>query len=100
MKIDYLSCTKILYFLEKFLQDNYYQMPDINDVFTQQFDMTIVEMQKICDQLEHGKILTWEDKNEQFYLSLEEALKKPTKQSHKSNIGQVRLPRHSSNGSQ
>src|SRR3989338_6175124 len=62
MKIDYLSCTKMLYFAEKLLRDGYYELPDITDAFAKQFDMTANEAKEICEQFEYEKLLVWEDK--------------------------------------
>lgn len=60
MKIDYLSCTKMLYVAEKLLRD-YYTLPDIDADFAQRFDMAVNEIQEIFKQFEHGKLLAWED---------------------------------------
>jgi len=61
MKIDCFSCTKMLYFAEKLLRDDYYTLPDINADFAKQFDMTVREIQDIQKQFEHDKLLVWED---------------------------------------
>ncbi|MCF7844039.1 hypothetical protein K9M47_04050 [Candidatus Gracilibacteria bacterium] len=58
MKIDYLSCTKMLYFAERLLKD-YYELPDIDKDFANQFDMTTKEVQELCKQFENGKLLVW-----------------------------------------
>lgn len=55
----------MLYFAEKLLY-HYYELPfsckeEINDVFAKQFDMTVDEVRKICDQFEHDKLIVCED---------------------------------------
>ena len=61
MKIDYFSCTKMLYFAEKLLRDGYDVLPDVNTDFAKQFDMTVKEIQDIKQQFEYDKLLIWED---------------------------------------
>ncbi len=61
MKNDFFFCTKILYFLEKIVEKKYFELPDIDDVFAIQFDMTIEEIEEIYTQLECEKVLFWDD---------------------------------------
>lgn len=60
MKIYYLSCTKMLYFAERLLEDGISQIPlslDDDGDFAKQFGMTNAEVSEICDQFEHDKLL-------------------------------------------
>lgn len=64
MKIDFLSCSKMLYFAEKIRRDSYYILPDIgevNDDFAKKFDMTVAEVEEIQKQFVHDKLFVMDN---------------------------------------
>mgnify|MGYP001474360389 CR=1 FL=1 len=61
LKTDYLSCTKMLFFAEKMLEDEIYEIPKINKIFSDFFGMTPKEVNIICKQFEHAGLIYWDD---------------------------------------
>jgi hypothetical protein len=60
MKVDFLSCTKMLYLAEWLAQGSYYLLPEPDDL-ARQTGITEQEIRKMCDQFEHEGIFRWED---------------------------------------
>ncbi len=60
MKVDFLSCTKMLYLAERLAQGNFYPLPE-PDGLTKQTGLTEKELEDIYDQFQHDKILRLED---------------------------------------
>jgi hypothetical protein len=63
LKTDYISCTKMLFFAEKILEDEIHEIPKINKVFSDFFEMTPKEVTIICKQFEHAGLIYWEDQS-------------------------------------
>lgn len=62
MKVNFISCTKMLYVAEKLLEeDNYFGVPE-PDIFAKQSGMTTKEILHIYDQFEHDEIIHYDDR--------------------------------------
>ena len=61
MKVDFISCTKMLYVAEKLLEEGcYFGIPEPH-IFARQSGMTVEEVIHIYDQFEHDEIVHYDD---------------------------------------
>lgn len=76
MKVDFLSCTKMLYLAEKVLQSNYYTIPG-PEALVESTGLSEKELRELYDQFEHGNLFREEEittEVEDRYGSLEQEL--------------------------